>query len=68
MQIVENLAEISDRYDAVFCDLWGCLHNGVVAFDEAVEALRDSYSELLISQMGDFISRRVFTLNNFNVF
>lgn len=40
VQIVENLAEISDRYDAVFCDLWGCLHDGVRAFPEAVEALR----------------------------
>lgn len=40
MRIVESLAEISDRYDAVFCDLWGCLHNGIEAFPEAVEALR----------------------------
>lgn len=40
MRIVESLAEVSDRYDAVFCDLWGCLHNGVEAFPEAVEALR----------------------------
>ena len=40
MEIVESLAEISDRYDAVFCDLWGCLHNGITAFPEAVEALR----------------------------
>ena len=40
MQIVESLAEVSDRYDAVFCDLWGCLHNGIDAFPEAVEALR----------------------------
>ena len=40
VQIVESLAEIADRYDAVFCDLWGCLHNGVTAFPEAVEALR----------------------------
>lgn len=40
VRIVENLAEISDQYDAVFCDLWGCLHNGVQAFPEAVEALR----------------------------
>lgn len=40
MEIVESLAEVSDRYDAVFCDLWGCLHNGVTAFPEAVEALR----------------------------
>jgi len=40
MQIVENLAEIAERYDAVLCDLWGCLHNGLTAFPEAVEALR----------------------------
>ena len=40
MRIIENLAEVSDRYDAVFCDLWGCLHNGLTAFPEAVEALR----------------------------
>ena len=40
VQIVENLSEISDRYDAVFCDLWGCLHDGVRVFPEAVEALR----------------------------
>ena len=39
-RIIENLAEISQQYDAVFCDLWGCVHNGVNAFEEAVEALR----------------------------
>ncbi len=40
MRIIESLAEVSDRYDAVFCDLWGCVHNGVTAFPEAVDALR----------------------------
>ncbi len=40
VQIVEHLSDISDRYDAVFCDVWGCLHDGVTAFPEAVEALR----------------------------
>ena len=39
-EIIERLADISDRYDAVFCDLWGCLHDGIRAFPEAVEALR----------------------------
>lgn len=39
-QIISSLADIQDRYDAVFCDLWGCLHNGVTAFPAAVEALR----------------------------
>lgn len=39
-QIITSLSDIQDKYDAVFCDLWGCLHNGVTAFPEAVESLR----------------------------
>ena len=39
-QIVNSLAEISDKYDTVFCDLWGCLHNGRAAFPSAVSALQ----------------------------
>lgn len=39
-RIIENLAEISGMYDAVFCDLWGCVHNGVEPFADAIEALR----------------------------
>jgi HAD superfamily hydrolase (TIGR01459 family) len=38
--VIKTLADISARYDAVFCDLWGCLHDGVVAFPEAIEALQ----------------------------
>ncbi|MBC7156021.1 MAG: TIGR01459 family HAD-type hydrolase [Rhodobacteraceae bacterium] len=34
------LAEISDRYDALFCDLWGCVHNGLAPWPAAVAALR----------------------------
>src|SRR5579883_2738440 len=26
-------------YDAFFCDIWGVIHNGVVAFESTVEAL-----------------------------
>ncbi|MEZ2129424.1 MULTISPECIES: TIGR01459 family HAD-type hydrolase [unclassified Sinorhizobium] len=37
---IENLAEISDRYDVVLCDVWGVLHNGVDAFPKADEALQ----------------------------
>lgn len=37
--IIKNLSEISANYDAVFCDLWGCLHNGVEPFAAAVKAL-----------------------------
>ena len=39
-QIVEHLSEISDRYDALLVDLWGCVHNGVKAFPDAVAALQ----------------------------
>jgi HAD superfamily hydrolase (TIGR01459 family) len=40
IEILESLADLSGRYDAVFCDLWGCLHNGKVAFPAAVAALQ----------------------------
>ena len=39
-QIIQALAEISERYDALFVDLWGCVHNGVHALPEAVAALQ----------------------------
>lgn len=39
-RIITSLAEISEPYDALFCDLWGCVHNGVEPFAEAVAALR----------------------------
>lgn len=39
-QLISSLAEIADRYDALFCDLWGCLHNGKTPFPEAVSALK----------------------------
>ena len=38
-QIVDSLAEIGDRYDAAFVDLWGCVHNGIDAFPSAISAL-----------------------------
>ncbi|AZL59730.1 TIGR01459 family HAD-type hydrolase [Tabrizicola piscis] len=39
-EIVRSLADLAGRYDAVFCDLWGCLHNGQTAFPAAVAALQ----------------------------
>jgi len=39
-QLISNLSDISERYGAVFCDLWGCLHNGVAPFPDAVAALQ----------------------------
>ncbi len=39
-RLIASLSEIADQYDALFCDLWGCLHNGVTPFPAAVAALR----------------------------
>jgi HAD superfamily hydrolase (TIGR01459 family) len=39
VRIIERLDEIADGYRALYCDLWGCLHDGVRAFPAAVEAL-----------------------------
>jgi len=39
-RIVSTLAEISHQYDALFVDLWGCVHNGIKALPEAVAALQ----------------------------
>lgn len=38
--ILSELSEISARYDVIYCDLWGCLHDGRAAFPDAVSALR----------------------------
>jgi HAD superfamily hydrolase (TIGR01459 family) len=39
-RIIGSLAEISASYDALFCDLWGCLHNGRQPYAAAVAALQ----------------------------
>ena len=39
-RIVQSLAEISDTYDALFVDLWGCVHDGVKALPDACAALQ----------------------------
>lgn len=36
---ISGLSEISDRYDAILCDIWGVLHNGVASFSPAWAAL-----------------------------
>ena len=40
-RIIESLSEVSAQYDALFVDLWGCVHNGVEALPEAVAALQE---------------------------
>lgn len=39
-QILQTLAEIPPHYAAVYCDLWGCLHDGKAPFPAAVAALQ----------------------------
>jgi len=40
VKLIRALTEVQGRYDALFCDLWGCLHNGVTAFPAAVAGLQ----------------------------
>ncbi|EJF93715.1 TIGR01459 family HAD-type hydrolase [Bartonella tamiae] len=35
-----NLEALDKPYDAIFCDVWGVVHNGVQAFKPAVDALK----------------------------
>ncbi len=39
-RIISSLSEIGANYDALLCDLWGCVHNGIEPFPEAVAALQ----------------------------
>jgi len=39
-QIITALSEVSDRYQTLFVDLWGCVHDGVRALPDAVAALQ----------------------------
>ncbi|WP_334063080.1 TIGR01459 family HAD-type hydrolase [Limimaricola cinnabarinus] len=39
-RIIESFTEISGSYDAAFVDLWGCMHDGLRAYEAAVAAMR----------------------------
>lgn len=39
-QIIHSLSDIAQTYDALFVDLWGCMHNGIQAHPEAVAAMQ----------------------------
>jgi len=39
-RILDSLAQVADRYDAMLCDVWGCYHDGVRPFPAAVAALQ----------------------------
>lgn len=44
-QIITEFAEISAQYDVAFVDLWGCMHNGIEQFDDAVTAMQKYRAE-----------------------
>lgn len=39
LRLTEHFAPVARRYDAVLCDVWGVVHNGVSAFSCACDAL-----------------------------
>ena len=39
-RILQSLSEVATDYDVLFCDLWGCVHNGIRAYPEAIAALQ----------------------------
>ncbi len=39
-RFIRGLSEIAPQYDAMFCDVWGVVHNGRDAFHEAIAAIR----------------------------
>lgn len=53
--MIQSIAEISGRYDAVLCDVWGVIHNGREVFPGAAAALvalrRQGKRVLLVSNV-----------------
>jgi HAD superfamily hydrolase (TIGR01459 family) len=50
-QLITNLSAIASDYDALVCDVWGVLHNGVQAFAPACAALktfRDRHGRVIL--------------------
>jgi HAD superfamily hydrolase (TIGR01459 family) len=37
--LIDGLKPIADHYDLILCDVWGVLHNGIVAYRAASDAL-----------------------------
>ncbi|MEO1472633.1 MAG: TIGR01459 family HAD-type hydrolase, partial [Pseudomonadota bacterium] len=34
-----GLSDVAEKYDTIFCDVWGVIHNGRKAFGPACDAL-----------------------------
>src|ERR1700712_2341211 len=41
LRFIETLREVVDGVDVILSDIWGVVHNGLVAFPEACEALHN---------------------------
>jgi Predicted sugar phosphatases of the HAD superfamily len=39
-RMIQSLDEVAEAYDTLFCDLWGCYHDGLTPYPAAVAALR----------------------------
>ncbi|MBA2127660.1 TIGR01459 family HAD-type hydrolase [Hyphomicrobium methylovorum] len=39
--VIANAAELLSRYEVLFCDVWGVIHNGLIAYRDACEALEE---------------------------
>ncbi|SDW24011.1 TIGR01459 family HAD-type hydrolase [Roseicitreum antarcticum] len=39
-RIIQSLSEVARDYEVLFCDLWGCVHNGQTPYPAAVAALQ----------------------------
>lgn len=39
-RLISSLSQIASQYDVLFCDLWGCVHNGQQVYPAAIAALR----------------------------
>lgn len=51
MQIIAGLSEIIDRFDAVYCDLWGAVHDGLAPYPgvlDCLAALKDRGTPLVL--------------------
>ena len=40
-RLLDRLSDVADRFDALLCDAWGVIHNGVTLFDGVDEALTE---------------------------
>ena len=41
IQSITYLNQLSHKYNVLFCDIWGCIHNGKESYTKAIEALSE---------------------------